>query len=630
MRQVTQHRVAHGSASSHASFVGVNAPQCEIVGRSDRWRECVSRLHSRVPDPAPRSIQGPPLVAYCGDDRGFFEGDRHTVLLDGFIDNLRAFATSSGGLDNLETVNDAELVAGLFARVGEEIFAAFTGSFSLAIVTRKTGEVMLARDRFGDRPLFYAAIRGGWAWASEIKSLCPLLERVALDPEGLRQAIHYRYALGETLIDGVSQVMPASTVRLVAGRNPVETEYWKLEFQPSSTSSSLDSWADQVDVALDACFVRLRGQYRDIAILLSGGVDSSLIAAKASKSGFRTCVALTARWPGENPELAAAAAVARHVGIEHRVIEIEESYVEKSFPWIVWRLEEPPRHYNSFVLAKLIGAASGQFDTLLGGHAADALFGPPGLVAVNIFRRRQSQLQYVPRLLKVYLAALLGGSEHSRFANLKNYLRIDEHEFIQNFFRIHYRGLENILLRRQVGPAGPGRRSAEQFYDPLESATERFQRFDLYTFNQSHTQVYDRLGAPFGICVTTPFLAPEIVDVAAKLPSKFKADGQVAKPVLKRLAARLFPKEWIYRPHQGFPTPTSHWLQGPLKSWRHALCGERTESRGLVNVAAIRADADRDYEAIWSAMTLEMFCRQFIDGDGGPDRDGDVAEKPLA
>ena len=175
------------------------------------------------------------------------------------------------------------------------------------------------------------------------------------------------------------------------------------------------------------------------------------------------------------------------------------------------------------------------------------------------------------------------------------------------------------MLRRHLGPSVPSRRSVERFYDPLESATERFQRFDLYTFNQTHTQVFDRLGAPYGISVTSPFLAPEIVDVAEKLPSRLKADGRIAKPVLKTLAARFFPKEWIYRQHQGFPTPTSRWLEGPLSSWRHALSDERMASRGVMNVAAIRAgDADRNYEAIWTAMTLELFCRQFIDGEGGP------------
>lgn len=597
----------------------MNDPQCQIVGMSDRWRECLLRIRSRVPGTARQSIRSPLLIAYCGNDRGFFEDDRYSIMLDGFIDNLRTLVKSSAGLDDFDMTYDAELVARLFATVGEAVFAAFTGSFSLAIVTRETGEVVLVRDRFGDRPLFYGAIGGGWAWASEIKSLCPLLDRVALDSEGLRQAIQYRYVLGDTLIDGVSQVMPASIVRLAAGKNPVETQYWKLEFRPSSASGSLDTWADRVDSGLDACFARLRDRYRDIAILLSGGIDSSLLAAKAAKSGFRTCVALTARWPGDNPELEAAASVARHVGIEHRIIEIEESYIEKSFPWIVWRLEEPPRHYNSFVLAKLFGAASGKFDTLLSGHAADVLFGPPGIIGLDIFRHRRSQLEFMPRLLKAYLAALLRNSESGRVANLKKYLEIDEHEFTKSFFKIHYRGQHDILLRRQVGPSAPSRRSVERFYDPLESATERFQRFDLYTFNQTHTQVYDRLGAPFGVCVTTPFLAPEIVDVAEKLPSNLKADGRVAKPVLKRLAARFFPEEWIYRQHQGFPTPTSEWLRGPLKSWIRALSDERTKARGLANIAAIRADTDRNYEAVWTAMTLEMFCRQFIDGDGGPD-----------
>jgi asparagine synthase (glutamine-hydrolysing) len=574
--------------------------------------------------PARQSIRPPLTIAFRGADRGFFEDERHTVMLDGMIDNLRALAGLTGGSEDPETVQDAGIVAALFSRDGEAVFARFTGSFSLAIIAHESGDVVLVRDRFGDRPLFYGQSRAGWAWASEIKSLCPLIDRVALDPEGLRQAIHYRFVLGDTLIDGISQVMPASFVRLGAGRTAVETQYWKLEFRPSSTSSSLDSWADRVDAGLDACFARLRDRHRDIAILLSGGVDSSLLAAKAARSGFRTCTALTARWPGDNPELEAAASVARHVGIEHRIVDIEESDIEEMFPWITWRLEEPPRHYNSLVLAKLFSAATGQFDTLLSGHAADVLFGPPGIIGLDIFRRRLSQLEFIPGRLKLRLAALLGHSESGRISNLRKYLEMDEHEFTKSHFEIHYRRQDAVLLRRQLGPSVPGRQSVERFYDPLESATERFQRFDLYTFNQTHTQVFDRLGAPFGISVTSPFLAPEIVDIAVKLPSKMKADGRVSKPVLKALAARYFPKEWIYRPNQGFPTPTSHWLRGPLDSWRRALSGERTEIRGVVNTSAIRAgDVDSNYEAIWTAMTLEMFCRQYIDGEGDPGSDKD-------
>jgi asparagine synthase (glutamine-hydrolysing) len=153
----------------------------------------------------------------------------------------------------------------------------------------------------------------------------------------------------------------------------------------------------------------------------------------------------------------------------------------------------------------------------------------------------------------------------------------------------------------------------------VERPEERFQRFDLYTFNQSHTQAYDRLGAPFGVAVVTPFLAPEVVGIAERLPSGLKTDGVESKPVLKTLAARYFPREWIYRPHQGFPTPTLRWLQGPLERWRREMFDRRTETRGDGVLSTLRGrPVDVDFEAVWTAMTLESFSRQFIDGDGGP------------
>ena len=180
------------------------------------------------------------------------------------------------------------------------------------------------------------------------------------------------------------------------------------------------------------------------------------------------------------------------------------------------------------------------------------------------------------RQLKAYLATLLAHSERGRIANLKKYLEIDEHEFTKCYFKIDYRDPGNInYAARPTWSFRPHRDSVERFYDPQENAIERFQRFDLYTFNQTHTQVFDRLGAPYGICVTSPFLAPEIIDVVETLPSRLKADGLIAKPVLKTLATRFFPEEWIYREHQGFPTPTSRWLKGPLSSWRLALSDEQ-------------------------------------------------------
>jgi asparagine synthetase B (glutamine-hydrolysing) len=110
------------------------------------------------------------------------------------------------------------------------------------------------------------------------------------------------------------------------------------------------------------------------------------------------------------------------------------------------------------------------------------------------------------------------------------------------------------------------------------------------------------------------------VEIAVEVPVRLKADQHGAKPILKSLAARYFPGEWIYRAKQGFPTDTARWLSGPLSRRTRILLEERTAARGLLDVSALQsADVERDYEAIWTAACLEMFCRQFIDGEGFPD-----------
>lgn len=620
MTAVPDHRIEIGSRSGHAAIVGMVVPASAEIASSRRWRQTVARSASRTTEPVRFAANPALLAAYRGGPRGFHEDASCTVMLDGTIDNLDELASSTIAPDCADSALEAELVSRLFTRRGHAILAQFTGSFSLALVTHESGEVLLARDRFGTKPLFYAATPQGWVWASEIKCLCPLLDRVAVDPEGLRQAIHYRYMVGRTLVDGVTQVMPASFVRLVAGSLPIESHYWQLDFKPLQGDDDLDYWADRVDAALDASFARLGKQYRDVGILLSGGVDSSLLALKAARSGFRTCVALTARLPGENPELEWAIAVARHLGIEHQIVDVDESYIREAFPWLVWRMEEPPRHYNSFVLSKLFETARTRVGVLLNGHTADAMFGPQACIAIDRFSRRHSQLRFMPRALRLGLASRLPTNGSLRAARLKRTLQLDEHQYAKTLFRIDYGGLGEQIFGRHFHPANPGRRSLERFYDASAATTERFQRFDIYTFNQSHMAVLDRLSAPWGVSVNLPFISPEMVNVALEVPSRLKADGGIAKPVLKTLAARYFPKDWIYRQKQGFPTQTSRWLDGQLGQWRRLLSEERTSARGLLNLEPLRAaEAGRHFEAIWTSMSLEMFYRQFIDGDGGPE-----------
>ena len=542
------------------------------------------------------------------------------VLLDGAIENLQELCAGSTEELRRSDVNDAAVVASLFAQHGQSILSRLTGSFSLVVVRLASGEVTLARDRFGSRPLFYARCPAGVAWASEIKSICPLLDVLELDAEGLRQAIHYRFVVGETMLRDISQVLPASYVRIVPGKDPIETHYWQLRFEPADPAAGLDAWTDRADAGLDAFMGRLKERYSSVGVLLSGGVDSSLLALKARQAGFRNCVALTARWPGVNPELDLAIAIAKHIGIEHHIVDVDESKFERLLPWIVWRIEELPRHFNSLVLACLFEHASGRCETLLHGHSADVMFGPPDAIAISTFNRRRRILGIIPRPLRHLLAARLPYDGSARMRRLRQYLELDEHGFLKSQFAIEYGRARAPVKDRHFRPRGPSPRAIKEFYEARDPALERMQRLDTYTFNQSHFAALDRLSAPFGVPITTPFLSREMMDIARELPSELKAKGSLTKPVLKRLMARSFPDEWVYRRKQGFPTHTTRWLTRPLSRWRRMLADERTRARGLLSLRSKRkADVGPHYEAIWSSICLEIFCRQFLDGDGAPD-----------
>jgi asparagine synthase (glutamine-hydrolysing) len=600
--------------ANFASFVGVAGVELAALEASSRWQACISRSVSRVAGQPARVAAAKTIAAYRGHERGFHVDDAWMVLLDGTIENLSELSARSSEEIRRSDVNDAAVVAGLFAQHGESILSRLVGSFSLVVVRLASGEVTLVRDRFGSRPLFYAQCPAGVAWASEIKSICPLLDALELDPEGLRQAIHYRYVVGETMLRDISPVLPACYVRIVPGKDPIETHYWQLRFEPADPGAGLDAWTDRADAGLDAFMGRLKERYSSVGVLLSGGVDSSLLALKAGKAGFRNCIALTARWPGENPELELAVEIAKHIGIEHHIVDVDESRFERLLPWIVWRMEELPRHFNSLVLACLFEHASVRFETVLHGQSADAMFGPQEAVASSTFNRRRRILGVIPRSLRRLLATRLPDKDDGRLRRLRQYLELDEHEYLKSLFAIEYGRARAPVTDLHFRPRGPSPRAIKMFYEDRDPALERLQRLDTYTFNQSHFAVLDRLSAPFGVPITTPFVSREMMDLARELPSEFKATGALAKPVLKRLMARSFPHEWVYRRKQGFPTHTTRWLDRPLSRWRQLLTEERTRARGL-----LMADVGPHYESVWSSICLEIFCRQFLDGDGAPD-----------
>lgn len=602
-----------------ASIVGVSGADAISIDTSARWQQCLDRTSSRIPDDLVRAKAGSHTAGYRGDPSGFHQDESCLVLVDGFVENLHEVYDQEANDGRSPPDSDAGKVAFLYSRRGDALFPLLTRSFSLVIAVTSTGDVLLVRDRFGSRPLFYGTCGTGLAWASEIKCIAPLLEAIELDAEGLRQAIHYRYVLGDTMLRNVSQVLPACYVRYRWGSEPVERRYWTLAFSASSAESDLESWVDRVDSALDAYMQILANRRHSVCVLLSGGVDSSLLALKARGAGFSRCVALTARWAGDNPDLDQAIKVAQHLGLEHHIVGVDVSRFDRLLPWIVWRIEELPRHFNSLILASLFEYASKVGDTVLHGLAADAMFGPQEAIATATFNRRRRALKVIPRPLRQLLASRLPQDGSDRIKRIRSYLTLEEYGFLKSLFAIKYGGSGPPIKDMQSRPRGPNPRALERFYVDGDATVGRLQRLDMYTFNQSHFAVLDRLSTPLGLTVATPYFARELVEIAQDLPPDLKAKDGQAKPVLKRLMARSFPPEMVYRKKQGFPTDVVSWLNGPLARWREVVTEQRTQSRGLMSATtSLAPEVTSQYESVWTSICLEIFCRQLVDGDGGP------------
>jgi asparagine synthase (glutamine-hydrolysing) len=342
-------------------------------------------------------------------------------------------------------------------------------------------------------------------------------------------------------------------------------------------------------------------------------VDSSLIAAKAAHAGFERCVAVTPRFPEHpNPELEPAARVARRLGLEHLVVDVEDASVGPALPALIWRLEEPPRHYHAFALDKVYARVASEVDVVLDGNAGDALFGTREMVDLRI----QSLVDWCPSPIRRSAARLLPARERGVLAMLRTHLQMDRWTLPYRSDAVVYSRPPSDLVRGLPPEPRPNQLVRDVLVGPDLGPMEHFQRLHVYTRNQSHTEKHDRLATPYGLSVVAPFLEPEMIAVATALPLALRVRGRLVKPVLKQLGSRYFPAEWMFARKQGFPVPIREWLSGPLRPWLSLLREQRTAAREVLRGGAFeRLDPSRDFQLLWTSLTLEIATRQLLEDD---------------
>jgi asparagine synthase (glutamine-hydrolysing) len=567
--------------------------------------------------PVHAATLGSRVLLVAGErDSAYAESTYGAVGLDGVVDNLAELRRAAGLGDGV--VGQAAGLLELIAAAGEAVLEQLEGDFSIIMIPRGASGAVLQRDWFGFCPLFYAHVNGAWVFASEMPALVALLGDAALDEGTLSELVSYRWTVGTaTAIAGVSQLMPAHIARLGPDGTIAIRQYWRMVMRPEPDGGDPQRWADAAEQRLRGAVRRVAGERRQVWVLLSGGVDSSLLCAIAASEALE-CVGLSARLVGQpDPELERARLVAGHLGIRHEVVDVTDADVAAAAEVVAARFDQPIMHYHAFVMQRLIARAARDTDLVVYGEAADVLFGSSSIGWLTRFARKRRVVEALPRFFRSAMGALLRGRRRGLTGRASRVVRWSLEDCLVRMDLVSVESDFTAVVRGVEEDPAVGREILAIMDQQLLGWIERRQLCVLLAENRSHLDMVDRLASPYGLRVRAPFLTPGVLELAGRLPTALKTRGDMTKPILKDLACRFLPRELALAPKLGFPTPKLHWLEGPLRPWLRLAMRPGAHLEPYLDRAALAAlTLEGDHELIWSVASLEMLLSVLLEQRG--------------
>jgi asparagine synthase (glutamine-hydrolysing) len=492
---------------------------------------------------------------------------RHVLVYNGEVYNfaaLRRELEAQG--ERFAGTSDTEVVLRLLARDGASALSRLDGMFALALLEVHSGTVLLARDRAGQKPLYWAPLAGGgFAFASEV---APLLRvpgvDTRLDPEALSHLLTFGFVPAPgSLRAGMRQLRPGSWVRLRAGEPPAEAT-WTPPPGPLEPrgSGGLEALSHRLEELLSETVREHLVADVPVGVLLSGGVDSSTVAALAARHAGRLRTFAVVHRNPEYDERQAARAVANAIGSEHHEVEFSEAPLsEDELDTLVDHHGDPFADSSSLAVLRLAREMRRHVTVALSGDGGDEVFaGYP----------RYGYLRWLFALGRLPRGALRAGETAlaavgSRFgrqaARSLHVAAMPPARRLVAFTTLFWPEEQQRLLRPELLPAGGGaacldalleERGARLERDPVATAHWLEQRLILP--DDMLTKV-DRMSMACSLEVRPPLLGARVLDFAARLPFAAKHSGTTGKRILRAVARRHVPAWVVDRPKKGFALP---------------------------------------------------------------------------
>jgi asparagine synthase (glutamine-hydrolysing) len=541
------------------------------------------------------------------------------VACNGEIDNhreLRAWLRARGHSIPLET--DIAVIPGLYLELGDAFVERLVGAFAVAVWDPRVPCVVLARDRAGEKPLFYMLRGDEVAFASELAGLATDLDLpLTIDPEAIAGYLRRGcFVAPATPFHGVSRVRPGEVVTIRSGRVTAR-RFWQLNFAPSATVAPSE---DAFDTVFRAAVARQSDVAVPCGVFLSGGIDSSLVAAVArSLHPERPLSAFTVRFAESSyDEGSVAESAVAALGIPWATVTVSAADVRGEVEKLVSVSGEPladPAWMPASILSR---RAVEDVRLVMVGEGADELFGGYPTYIGALLADRYSRW---PRPIKSAIAAAVSAlpvSDKKVTISylLKRFVEGDEFAGLARHLVWTSQIPPRVLAALGVGagPAVPERVLGGSILDVVQTSD-----FET-TLAEGLLTKADRAGMGCALELRAPFLDLGVMEFAASLPPGERVAGLTTKAFLKRYARRYLPDSLINRRKRGLSVPLASWLRGPLHDWTRAhLASPRLADVGVDAAAAVaildehrarRADRAR---AIWTIVVLSVWLDWLAD-----------------
>ncbi len=530
--------------------------------------------------------------------------------------------------------SDTEVLLCLFAKFGIEGLSKLNGMFTFAVYDTQDEVLWIVRDPIGIKPLYYTEQNKTLCFGSEIRAILPAFtEKPSLNLPLVSRYLQTNWIPDpDTLYAGIHKLEPGHLLK-VTSQGISKHCFWEYKFQPDE-GKSLKYWEEELDGALNRSVRRQMRSDVPVAFFLSGGVDSSLLAAKGVDAHIThrpSTFTIGFQWAKskeDNLDLNCARLLKEHYPLDYREIILEPSVVNL-LPKIVDTLEEPiadPAALCSYLICE---AASKEFKVLISGQGGDEIFGGyhvyfGGWLAKTLQTAPKSVLKLMDNLLGRVPYAF-GKRRVQSVHRLQKLLFSAQSSWPDPFFI-----LRSAILSKEVEPMLTSATASVQ-NDPFARHHEHYSQakqwdtiqqmlyLDTKTYLPSTNLTYtDKTSMAHSVEVRVPFLDHEIVNLLARVPSRYKSEWHKAKILLKLFAEQTLPRELIYRKKTGFGIPLRDWLLKDLQPMAEDLLGEsRIRKQNLFQPAVLanylkeHRNKVADHSAkIYSLMTLQLWMER--------------------